>query len=224
MGIDRLVAILNDSTPEADVLLRSWAAGSLGVAGPAAKNAIPDLSAAMRDKMLSVRAAAAYSLVIIGRTAGSPVTAEFRTRLDDVEQDVCLTSACALGWDAFYQLVDQKIDALDDLKTSLAALERTKARFTLDARGEQEWSAPIDSLKKSIVGLEAAGRAQLIDRALKEPRFLAAAGIVIAVAMLLAVWSVLYWLHPLMLLRIDDALRPFGEITLPSWLGGIKTT
>ena len=222
--VDLLATILGKSGRESDDSLRTWAAGSLGIVGPAAKEAIPVLSAALRDKALPVRAAAAYSLVLLGKTTGNPVASEFRNRLDDVEQDVCLTSANALGWDAIQRLVDQDMEAIADLKTSLVALQRTKARFTLDARGEQEWSAPIDSVNKAIVGLEAASRAKLLDRLLQNPRFLAAAGIAAGVALLLAVWFLLYWLHPLLLLRIDHSLRPLGEITLPSWLGGIRST
>ena len=222
--VDLLATVLGKSGPECDDSLRTWAAGSLGIAGPAAKEAIPALSAALRDRAIPVRAAAAYALVVLSTTTDSPVTAEFRKQLDEVEQDICLTSANALGWDAIRRLVDQDVAAIGDLKTSLLALQRTKARFTLDARGEQEWSAPIDSINKAIAGLEAASRAKLLDRLLQNPQFLTGAGITAGVAALLAAWLLLYWLRPLLLLRIDHALRPFGEITLPCWLGGIKST
>jgi HEAT repeat protein len=222
--VDLLATVLGKSGPESDDSLRTWAAGSLGIAGPAAKEAIPVLVAVLRDKAIPVRAAAAYALVVLGATTGDPVTSEFRKQLDDVEQDVCLTSANALGWDAIHRLIDQDVAAISDLRTSLVALQRTKARFTLDARGEQEWSAPIDSVTKAIAGLEAASRAKLLDRLLQNPQFLTWAGVTVGVAALLAAWLLLYWLHPLLLLRIDDALRPLGEITLPDWLGGIKST
>ena len=123
-----------------------------------------------------------------------------------------------------YRLFDQDVAAIGDLKTSLAALQRTKARFTLDPRGEQDWSAPIESVNKAIAGLEAASRAKLLDRLLQNQQVLTAAGIAAGVAVLLSAWLLLYWLRPLLLLRIDYALRPLGEITLPGWLGGIKST
>ena len=45
----------------------------------------------------------------------------------------------------------------------------------------------------------------------------------IAAYPLLAVtWLLFFWLRPLALLRINDALQPYIDFTLPAWLGGLK--
>jgi len=48
------------------------------------------------------------------------------------------------------------------------------------------------------------------------------AGVALYFVVLSSLWLVLLWLRPLWLMSVNDALRPYTDITLPAWLGGIK--
>jgi hypothetical protein len=119
--------------------------------------------------------------------------------------------------------LEKVITDLEKAQGTLAGYQGTLAGY-MDY-GPEELAQDLSSLRRSLTALKGALEIQtnLLAKGFKwmaKNQWIA--GPAIYLVSLLSLWLVLLWWRPLWLLRINDALKPYMDFTLPSWLGGMK--
>lgn len=205
-----VVDALLGATRDARSTVRAAAASALGSIGPiVSARSVPALVTLARDAIEDVRVAAAASLGSLGASAKSALPVLI-TGIND-KDNVKKASAQSLANIANSVRDAGDIGALPTLRTVLDALKPHK-----DVKVE------ADTVRRAIEYLELTWRAQLSE-ALK--RFSTTYQTYIIVTAAMAAWvflcTLLYMLRPIVLLRLNEALRPL-DVSLPSWLGNGK--
>ena len=245
--VPELTAVLDTSTEAAAV--REVAAWALGIAGPDAQAATPSLMRALTDPEVRVRKVAADSLANIGPASAHAVPALTTALIDAANPtDVRQAAAWALGrigppaattLPSLADLLDASDQPDQVLQATARAIEHIAAA-TADDRREiptHQLRAIVAALKRSVQVLPTAfhpqspSLAQSIDQLQAEVRNRYAIDVLFSpwllvpatyVLLLLVLWTVLYCFQPLWLLRIEQVLRPYVELKLPGYLGGVK--
>jgi HEAT repeat protein len=248
--VSSLIEMLHLTEKDLDRHVRAWACLSLGQCGPRAHRAVPPLIAALQDGDPNVYAAAVLALGGIGAPAvprlvgaldhldgrvragaaralgaigagARRALADLRAALRDDEPAVCLAAAEALGQIAGGLQLAQETAALGALEEALQDLEKAgKTRPVLER--EARWQAAAVQLRQAIGALQTVRRARFLDRILHHPWFPWLAGGLLYAGIMLGFWSVLLWLRPLLLLRVNDALGRLPQLRLLGPLGGLE--
>ncbi len=235
---------LREALKDDDKEVRRTTAYTLELLGAEAASAVPDLRAAVHnDSDKEVRRSAIYALEKIGVEA-SAVVSDLRTALrKDSDKEVHRTAAEVLGnmrAEAASAVPDLRTalktpevrdtaaDALGRIAISLQ--DKAKANMLPPSQLDQAISNLEEALKiledpeakfskESIAGvrrpldvLKAQKNARLVNRMLQNKWV---SGGAIYLVSLPSLWFLLLWLHPLWLLRINDALKPYTDFTLP---------
>jgi HEAT repeat protein len=249
-SVDALIEALRWTDKEVDRNIRAWACLTLGQIGPPAAAAVPPLLTALQDDDRNVRAAAGFALGRIGLPAVPPLVkaldhvdarvragaahalggigpgarralSALREAARDEDPEVCLAAAEALGRIAGSLQLAQDTHALAALEETLKALEGVDSG-RLAKEQQAEWTTSVDHVRQAILALHTVQRAQFFDRIFHSPWFPWLAGALLYAAVLLSFWSVLLWLRPLLLLRVNDSLRPLPHVRLPGLSGGME--
>jgi len=229
-----------------ETFVRAWAALSLGQIGPGAAEAVGPLLTALQDDEASVRSAVGLALSRIGppavpalvkalhhvnprvrmeaaRALGSMgmgsrrALAPLKETLRDEAGEVGRAAAGALGQIAQGLQLAQQTRSLPDLEDALAALETAGA-----GRPEPEWALAVTQIRQAVRALETVRRASAAERLWHNTWFPWLVGALLYLVVVLAVWSVLLWRRPLVLLQLNEAFQPIARLPLPSPLGGLE--
>ncbi|MBW4632895.1 MAG: HEAT repeat domain-containing protein [Iphinoe sp. HA4291-MV1] len=193
--------------------VRIYAALALKRLGGEAKVAVPSLVHALKDKNPRVRKNAALALGAMGSEATSAV-ADIIPLLNDGEYYVRYAAVKGLaGIIGSYQDIADKLPSakltkvISDFEKVLKILEENQDKFTeLDTA---EIRRPLEALK-------AQKETRLFDRAgewlLKHKLLL---GIAAYMTLLPALCLIMLWVAPLWLLKINNALKSYTDVSLP---------
>jgi HEAT repeat protein len=184
-------------------------------------DALPLLGAALGNKDAQVRAGAAKALGHLGLAARRAIP-DLRDALHDEDAHVRLAAATALAAISVVLQIKQETQWLDALEQTAAVLDSARQAPDLTTREQAEWTASIALVHQAVHGLRAVERGQLFDRILHNAWVPWVAGALFYVVSLLALWTVLLWLHPRTLLRVNIILTPYVDLQFPAWLGGMK--
>jgi HEAT repeat protein len=189
---------LIETLKDQDKDVRLTAAWSLGITGAEAKAAVPILIAAMKEQNESGRQSAARVLGRIGADA-EPAIPILMEALRDQNLDVRRISAVSLSNIAIALQHVAAVDRISELRNALHALE---VSADPDVRNQSEVvRRAVDSLERQ----KAKSLATIIVTQIKEHPIISL--ILAAEPLLLLVWLLLFWLNPLLLLRINENLK-----------------
>ena len=240
-----LIELLKDDN------VRWCAIDALGNIGSASKIAVPTLVDILRDKKEDsfIRKDVAIALGKIGTGANAAVPALVEA-LKDEHGFICEESVIALGkiglgarkaipaiTEAFCNALENENDeifkaaihALIEIAEALQEAEVTCYLPFLESANEAlTFTTLVDlsdtgRLRRAIQALKAIEKGRLTN-ILKD--FIHQHKLVVlfagypVVSLLLS--FIILWIRPLWLLRINDVLKPYSDITLPDWLGGIR--
>ncbi|MDJ0618750.1 MAG: HEAT repeat domain-containing protein [Calothrix sp. MO_192.B10] len=208
-AVPSLMAALQDK----ELYVRIYAPSALRKIGVEAKVAVPVLIGALQDKNARVRLNAAYALGNMGTEATSAVP-DLIKLLDDKQPYVRLATIKGLG---------NIIAGFQDKATTLSSskLKKIIAEFepvlqTLEANPNKFTEDEIVRIRRPLNALKAEKDTRLFDRALdwllKHKILL---GIGAYVTLLPCLWLILLRVSPLLLLHINDALKPYTDFSLP---------
>jgi HEAT repeat protein len=208
-AVPALIETLKDENEE--IKVRGSAAEALGKIGPEAKDAVPALVKALNDQNQRIRSTAARALGKIGPAAKAAVPVLTKILNKKVVDDwVHWDAAQALGKIATVIRDARATEMIEDLKAAKEVLS-SKPRFK-----EQE-----NIVRRAVEYLEQ----------IKPPLWktvwiwiyenILISLIVLLYALWIVSWLVLFWLHPITLLRINHVLKPF-DFQLPKQFGSIK--
>ncbi len=207
----RVVAALIGASKSTDKGIAIAAIESLGEIGSGAEAAVPELKRSLDSKNWDLRAATLDTLGRMGSKASGAL-------LD--------VTACAIKEHGRNRLIAcsavariaLETDDEESLKKSLKMLETSIQEGEHDPR-----RFPIQSLKSRLQAIEESKRSRQLkaigDWLVDNPILLL---IALYVPVLCSTWFLILWVRPLWLLRINDELRPFADISLPKWLLGLK--
>ena len=206
-----------------DKQVQANAAWALGHIRLEAEVAVPALAEAFEDADPGVRVNAAEALSAIGREAKAAVPA-LAEALKDADQKVRVNAAGALG--SIGPEAKAAVPALAE------ALKDADPRVQVNAAGALAIIGP--EAKAAVPDLLAAlndedervrSAARLALRSIGDAKttipfqyYLLAIGIISYISILL----IIFWLRPLWILTINNAIKVYTDFQLPNWLGSIK--
>lgn len=208
-AVPALMAALQDR----EQYVRIYAASALKRIGSEAKVAVPSLVNALKDKNPRVRKNAALALGAMGTEASSTVP-ELIPLLKDDEYYVRFATVKGLsGIIGSYQDVADNLPSgklskvIADFEQVIKILDESKDNFTdVDAA----------RIRRPLEALKTEKETRLFDRAMEwiwqHKLFL---GLVVYVTFLPSLWLILLQIKPLWLLKINNALKPYTDFSLP---------
>jgi HEAT repeat protein len=205
----RLIPALIEALKDADGRVREGASEALRGIGPAA---IPALIEALKDAEADVRAGASWALGGIGPAASGAVPVLIEALKD---ADVRVRAGAA-------DTLDTIARAARDARATHMISPLKAARNALLAHADADVREHGAMMSWTVEFLELLWWKNLREKLwqwMDEHRYLSA-GIAVYPTLLLC-WLALYWLRPLWLYRINEALKPFTDYTL-KWPGEIK--
>jgi HEAT repeats len=208
-AVPALMAALQDK----EQYVRIYAPSALRKIGVEAKVAVPALTAALKDKNPRVRFNAAYALGAMGCEATSAVP-DLIALLKDQQSYVRYATVKGLGGiaggfqDKANTLSTSKLNkVISNFEQVLKFLEEHKDKFT---------ETDITKIRRPLNALKAEKETRLFDTSLewlwKHKLLLGIAGYV---TFLPAFWLILLRFAPLWLLKINNALKPYTDFSLP---------
>jgi HEAT repeat protein len=208
-AVPSLMAALQDK----DLYVRIYAPSALRKIGVEAKVAVPALIGALKDDNARVRLNAAYALGSMGVEATSAVP-DLIKLVNDPQPYVHLAAIKGLS---------NIIAGFQDKATGLSSsqLKKVIADFepvlqTLEAAPNQFTEEEIARIRRPLNALKTEKETRLFDRVLdwllKHKILL---GIGAYVTFLPGLWLILLRVHPLWLLQINNALKPYTDFSLP---------
>jgi len=211
--------VLEDENPT----VRAYAVEAIGRMGKEAVAAIPTLIQALKTQDVDIRIKAAVALANINSGETIRVTITSLTDLLKNNDEKVRTAA----GDALIIIADQLHDreaplSIDGLTESIEVLE--KALIALQASQEfTNKSLVVIKISWLLGTLRTEKEYRLTDRVIATIlQSKGTVGTLAYVVSLLIVWLIVLWIRPLLLLKINDALRPYTDITLPPQFGSIK--
>ena len=243
LAAEAAVPALIEALKDGDRDVRRSAADALGRIGPAAEAAVPALIEALKDEDSWFRNSAAFALGRIGPAAEAAVPALIEALKDD--NDALGGIAFALGriGPAAEATVPALIEALkdDDIDVRSSAADTLqviangslgardfaaipylqRALAALDAAGEQEAAREVRIALEALQEIEESGLLNwLFASASKYPTIalgVGLAGVYLLWLVVLRFGMLQQW--PLRVLAWNEALKPYTDFKLPSWLG-----
>ena len=234
-AVMKLRGLLHDPEPS----VRSTAAFALGAIGSQAKSASEDLIKLLSDPNGGVQTGAAYALGRVGPEAKecAPLLVQLLKHQTVDEKETCIQATVALGHlgpeastitplirllhDEDPEIRRPAADSLNNLATALYAAGNTDAIASLnDAVTTLNTS---DDLEVKKYGPQVTQSVDLL-RSLQWRQWFQRNQIILLVLAILPTVLLVclgfLWLYPLGILRLNDALAHYVDITLPAWLGG----
>jgi len=222
-GANEAVAALIAALEDPDAQVRGIAADALGMIGPGAKQAVPALIAALKDVHARVRGSAAAALRGIGqnpdgsfsprnlpplpakevRPGATQVISALTTALKDPNASVRNTAADALV---------AVVSAARDAKRTDVVEQIDQAAKTLEANSLIEQAKRVRIDVDLLRAIQPPWYEVVYMKAGKHPRI---TGVAAAYLFLALVWLGLLWQSPLTLWRINAALAPAPNVTIP---------
>ena len=208
-AVPSLMAALQDK----EQYVRIYVPSALRKIGAEAKVAVPVLTAALKDKNPRVRYNAAYTLGAMGTEAASSVP-DLIALLNDSQSYVRLGAVKGLGGiaagfqDSANVLPSSKLrKVISDFEQVLVKVQEHKDKFTeTDTR----------RIRRPLNALKAEKETRLSERVLEwlfGHKLLL--GIAAYLILLPSVWLILLRVAPLWLLKINNALKPYTDFSLP---------
>jgi HEAT repeat protein len=196
--------------------VRTEAMGAIGLVGSDSPDVATGLiKVAKEDKEANVRATAYRTLGNLGSAAALKPLTEAALHDPSLVVRVAATRSL-LTLSVLLQARETKPKELDEVLKFLD----TEGNVPADA---DNGSQIRDALRRAAESLDDKERQRLRNQLwewLKKNWWLPS--LLAYPAMLCGLWSVVLWKRPLWLLVINDELRPYADITLPSWLLGLK--
>ncbi|MDZ8188886.1 MAG: HEAT repeat domain-containing protein [Nostoc sp. ChiSLP02] len=208
-AVPSLMAALQDK----EQYVRIYVPSALRKIGVEAKVAIPVLTAALKDNNPTVRYNAAYALGAMGTEAVSAVPNLISLLNDDLSY-VRLGAIKGLGGIAAG--FQDKANALPTSKLQKVILDFEKVLATIQEYKEKFTETDIRLIRRPLNALKAEKETRLFDRSLEwvfGHKLLL--GIAAYVILLPSVWLILLRVAPLWLLKINNALKPYKDFSLP---------
>jgi HEAT repeat protein len=208
------VLILTDSLKDPAWRVRRFAADALGARGVYAKSAIHQIIAAYKkDSNYTMRKSAVTALGNIGSVSDATkdrldILPVLNEALEYNNQNVRSSAADAIRFIAVRFEQDAKNNKLKtkDLKNAITEFEKAlKSLEKLEPKEKNYSKANIQNIQSSFEELQ---RRQVINQILKNPSLW---GIGAYLVLLFGI----FWLRPLWLLKIDQALKSVGSFKLP---------
>lgn len=222
MGTSAQTAIPNLSAALKDknAIVRSSAATALGSMGNRAKITIPALTIVLQDDDRSVRSVAATALGSMGVEAQAAIPA-LTSVLHDKDPSVSSSAAYALGRIAANFQYEAKSLSSSDLEKTISELETA---FKVLASSKNKFSnTEVTLLEQSLKLLKAERDNRWFERVYNwavQHKPIAIA--ILYFISLMSLWSLILWLRPLWLLKINNALNKYIRIALPGSLSKIE--
>jgi HEAT repeat protein len=207
---DTTVSDLMDALKDQDPVIRQGVATALGGLGAKAATAVPALIEALKDRESSPRSQSARALGAIGAPAEAAIPALIAA-LKDQDPSVLLSIANALEMIAI---------ALQDAEATATIGPLNAARDALSDRG---FDREAQSVRRAVKFLESLWWGNLTEGVRQwvheHPSWSA---VIAGYSVLLLCWLIFYWVRPLWLYQINEALKPYTDFALPKEVGGIK--
>ncbi|MEM7724857.1 MAG: HEAT repeat domain-containing protein [Cyanobacteria bacterium P01_A01_bin.45] len=212
-AVPALMAALQDK----EQYVRIYAPSALRKIGAEAKVAVPALIGALKDLNAGVRLNAAYALGAMGKDASSAIP-DLIKLLNDQKSYVRygavkgLSGIVAGFQDEAHQLSSSKLNKLvSDFEPVLKILEDDKND------GKNKFTeAEIARIRRPLNAIKAEKETRLLDKSwewvLKHKLVL---GIAAYITLLPTLWLILLRFAPLWLLKINNALKPYTDFSLP---------
>ncbi|AFZ22543.1 PBS lyase HEAT-like repeat protein,HEAT repeat protein [Cylindrospermum stagnale PCC 7417] len=208
-AVPSLIAALQDK----EQYVRIYVPSALRKIGAEAKVAVPVITAALKDQNPRVRYNAAYALGAMGTEAASAVP-DLITLLNDNLFYVRLGALKGLGGiaagfqDKGNALHTSKLNQIiSDFEQVLTTIEEHKDKFT---------ETDIRRIRRPLNALKAEKETRLFDRFLEWLfKHKLVLGIAAYVILLPSLWLILLRVAPLWLLKINNALKPYTDFSLP---------
>jgi HEAT repeat protein len=203
--IPALIEALKDQDPTT----RRNAIIALGLIGPQAEAAVPALIEALKGQAPDLRTHSAYTLGAIGPQAEAAVPALIEA-LKHEDRNTAHAVANALERIAI---------SLQDAEATAMIGPLNAAHEALSDRG---FDSQAQSVRRTVKFLELLWRRNLTKwlwQGIDEHPYLSV-GIAFYLALFLC-WLIFYWVRPLWLYQLNEALKPFTDWTL-KWFGEIK--
>lgn len=207
------VQILTDSLKDPAWRVRRYAADALGTLGVNAKSAIPQIIAAYKkDRNYTMRKSAVIALGNIGSVSDTKDSLDIlpvlNEALEDQNPNVRSSAAGAIRDIAasFQQAPKSNKLKKEDLKKAILDFEKAlKILEKLEPKEKNSLNTTIQNIQSSLKELQ---RLQVINQILKNPS-------VWGIGAYLVLLFGIFWLRPLWLLKIDQALKSVGSFKLP---------
>lgn len=203
-----LLAALKSDTPS----VRASAAEALGKVNDSSKQVMRPLVQALGDPDAKVRISAALALASLGEIDSeilAPLTDAVLSDRPDVRQTAALVAK---------RVALAKQDSRDVRGLGVLRRLRNELRTSEDA----EVRAQYEEVRRAVDFLESIWWQKQVDRAQawadKHRPFLAGLSLEFV---LLIVCLVVFSVRPLFLLRLNERLRRYSDVSLPDWLGGM---
>ncbi|WP_334810266.1 HEAT repeat domain-containing protein [Nostoc sp.] len=208
-AVPSLMAALQDK----EQFVRIYVPSALRKIGVEAKVAVPVLTAALKDKNPTVRYNSAYALGAMGTEAVSSVS-NLIALLNDSQFYVRLGAIKGLGGiaagfqDKANALPTSKLQkVISDFEEVLATIQKYKDKFT---------ETDIKLIRRPLNALKAEKETRLFDRVLESLfKHKLLLGIAAYLILLPSIWLILLRVAPLWLLKINNALKPYTDFSLP---------
>lgn len=215
IGPDALTAlpVLTSALRDEDPEVRLEAAGALAEIGQKQSEALPVAIRLLTDEDANIRARAAGVLGEFGASAQAAVPSLTKA-LGDEDNDVKWIAAVALERIAGAMRDARHTDAIEPLKAARIAMEQSPSR-KVQARAP----GVAEAVNTLVTIRQHSWKERLLDPVRQQPLAAIAIGGYIAMAL---TWVALFWLWPISLLKINEALRPLPKVRVPGWLGGIE--
>jgi HEAT repeat protein len=208
-AVPALMAALQDK----EQYVRIYAPSALRKIGVEAKVAIPALTVALKDKNSRVRLNAAYALGAMGCEASSAVPDLVKLLNDEIPY-VRFGAVKGLGGiaggfqDQANSLISSKLTKIiSDFEPVLKTLEDNKEKFT---------QSDIARIRRPLNALQGEKETRFFDRILESLlKHKILLGIAAYVTLLPGLWLILLQVAPLWLLKLNNALKPYTDFSLP---------
>ncbi|WP_313931118.1 HEAT repeat domain-containing protein [Nostoc sp. FACHB-133] len=208
-AVPSLMAALQDK----EQFVRIYVPSALRKIGVEAKVAVPVLTAALKDKNPTVRYNSAYALGAMGTEAVSAVP-NLIALLNDSQFYVRLGAIKGLGGiaagfqDKANALPTSKLQkVISDFEEVLITIQKYKDKFT---------ETDIKLIRRPLNALKAEKETRLFDRVLESLfKHKLLLGIAAYLILLPSIWLILLQVAPLWLLKINNALKPYTDFSLP---------
>jgi HEAT repeat protein len=216
-GASDVVPELIKSLTNTERDMRSFAAIALGRIGPQAKAAVPHLINALQDSDKDVRSSAASALGRIGVDSQSALPVLTKALQDDhqVVRLGAMTAVSSIAGSLQDKATTLKADdlqaAIDNLEKAIPTLQSAKTPVSDDA---------LKSVQRSLSVLKITKESRWFERVAEWIRGNpAVATALLYVISLPSFWALVLLIRPLLLLRINDALKPYTDFAIPMPLG-----
>lgn len=225
-AVPNLIKIFENENEDKEIRLR--AAYALGKIGSQAKKALPTLTKALKVKDNAIQQSAATAIGEIGLEARTAIPA-----LTEALKNWEVASYAALAIRNIGENIQDNANwlstwdldkAISDLEKALQILE--KPDFVLLDNQNSSREELIGAVRRTIDALKAKKQARIADRVIEqifiwigENRLVAA--VIIYLIFFPSLWSVILRLRPLLILQINNALKPI-EIPISAFNGNFK--